>query len=609
MGSALWPAGDNEGLVPQSTFDLVITGPRPHVAYQKDPVGWMVDKLGLPRHTIEWSLNAGYDTHVWDGTVDPLVVACHALRDWQDCTIESGTGTGKSYIAAALALWFLACWEGAQVFTFAPTASQLRLYIWRYIREFWPKFVSHFPTATLTTESLRMKGGTDDTWAMHPKPVQVKAGEDVSTRAAGMHAAHMLLIYEETPGIDPAVLMAGKNTCTAPHNIRFAIGNPNHKLDALHKMSEEVGVTAVRCSSLDHPNVVGDNAFLIPGAISLQSVITRRMQFGENDPIYLSRVRGLSPDQAANALIRLEWLKAAAARWLARKEATAALEDEDGPPPEIQYDTRSVTAPKSAAPKVVVLPLTYKITGKGVDVANSEHGDERCIVDFSYNAVMRVESEPCPDANALGRQVCREMDEQGLAPERVGVDATGVGAGTVNECRAKNKPVMAIHFGGKPMQMAELLPDGQRYEWTADVNKFENLRAQMYWQIREDLRKGVIDMEENELLWQELTIVTFEDYPTTKIIPKDQIRAKLGRSPDSADALVMANWVRERAVRPEKVEDLPGHSLGIDPETGRPRERESAEAMVDRLMQDANRYPLANRYRPPYRGPQSGGHR
>src|ERR1044072_4908768 len=188
-----------------------------HVAYQRDPIGWMVDVLGIPEHTIRWSLNPGYEEHQWDGTPDPLVTALTALADWKDVGIESATGTGKSYTASAGGvLWFLAWWAGARVFTFAPKEDQLRLFIWAEIAKLWPVFQKHFPSAELSDLRIRMDG--TDNWGAWGYAVGVRADETVATKAARMHAEHMLLLYEEMPGIPLPVIAAGENTCTAPHN-------------------------------------------------------------------------------------------------------------------------------------------------------------------------------------------------------------------------------------------------------------------------------------------------------------------------------------------------------------------------------------------------------
>lgn len=517
MGIGLWPE-QNEPLIPAALFDDRTTV-RAHVEYQTDPIGWAVDKLLVPERTIRWSLNAAYDTHQWDGSVDPLVELAEALRDWKSVGCESGTGTGKSFWLAVLILWFLAAFEGSRVFTFAPKEDQLRLYIWMEIGKLWPLFSALFPTAILTDLEICMLGQGQRSWAAKGYAVGIVAGEGVSVKASGMHAEHMLLVYEETPGIPLPVLEAGENTCTAPHNIRVAIGNPNHRLDSLHKFCTSPGNVHIRMSSLDHPNVVEDDPTIVPGAVSRQAIERRRLKYGESSPVYLSRVRGESPDQASDALIRLEWLVRSDMRYQARKLAGT---------------------------------LPTRVTGKGVDVANSEHGDKACIADFGDDVVLKIDAFQCPDANLLGARVSNEMDKTGLAPERVGVDATGVGAGTVNELRRLKKIVQALHSAARPIAAAERGPTGSLYEWVPDANLFRHLRDQMLWQLREDLRLDALDMERNDELWEELTTPTFVDEPRTIIMAKDDIKEILGRSPDRADALMLGNWVRKRHYKPIK---------------------------------------------------------
>ena len=575
--SGLWPADEGRPIVERETFDarrLV----NAHVEYQTDPIGWAEDKLGIPRYTMEWGILPQYENHEWDGTPNPIAVMMNAIRDWKDCAVEAGTGTNKSYTAAIIILWFLACFPDAEVYTFAPTEDQLKLYIWKNIGILWPRFQAHFPTAELTTLTIRMYGGTNERWSAHGRAVQLRAGEDVATRAAGMHAEHMLLVYEETPGIDPSVTAAGKNTCTAPHNLRLAIGNPNHQLDTLHRMTKEAGVVAVRISALDHPNVVTNNASLIPGAASVVSIEKRRADYGETSPVYQSRVRGISPEQSSDALIRLEWLKRSAERWKAR---TVPIEGRDVPVSDLYGD------------------FTLS-TGKGVDAANSEHGDKGAICDFWENVVIRLDSFPCPDANLLGAQAYREARTAQLPGERVGVDAIGVGAGAVNEARRLGMFVNALYFGGSPMKMVAKDEHGQDVEWSPDANLFLNLRAQALWQLRVDLQNDDIDIPEDQELWEEAVILTFnDDGKVTSVLSKDKIRPLLGRSTNKLDAVAMANWVRKRTIVRPRVEEAPvGHSLGYDYAKGRPRERESADQLFARLLGDGHD-PLANRYSTP----------
>src|SRR6185437_1742141 len=91
----------------------------------------------------------------------------------------------------------------------------------------------------------------------------------------------------------------------------------------------------------------------------------------------------------------------------------------------------------------------------------------------------------------------------GLDARRIGIDAIGVGAGTVNKARELGMAVQALYAGAKPVTTAQRLPDGRVIEWGPDANRFQTLRGQMYWQTREDLRLGTIDVPEDRELWEE----------------------------------------------------------------------------------------------------------
>ena len=129
-----------------------------HVEYQRDPIGWMRDKLGVPEHTLVWSLNEGYEDHKWDGDINPLALVCKELADWKDVGVESGTGTGKTFLGACIVLWLLAVYEDSIVVTVAPKLNQLTKHLWKEIGSLWPQFQRSFPQAELLASGvIRMK--------------------------------------------------------------------------------------------------------------------------------------------------------------------------------------------------------------------------------------------------------------------------------------------------------------------------------------------------------------------------------------------------------------------------------------------------------------------
>jgi hypothetical protein len=147
---------------------------------------------------------------------------------------------------------------------------------------------------------------------------------------------------------------------------------------------------------------------------------------------------------------------------------------------------------------------------------------------------LEVTTFPCPDALQLGVRVMAEMTATGVEDHHVGIDSVGVGAAPVGLLRATGQ--IRIHA----------LNGGERAYPTGD-EKFANLRAQMWWQMRLDLQRGDIALPDDEELFQDLTAPEWETRNGVIYVEsKEALRARLKRSPDKGDAAVYWNWVRPR---------------------------------------------------------------
>lgn len=501
-----------------STATVAHAAPVDHSRYVTDPVGWIVDVLGVERESVVWSLRDAYAAHAWDGTPDPIARALELVAQGRWVAVSSGTGTGKTFGAAALLLWWLAVRRDAIAVTVATKEDQQTKGIWREVGRLWPAFQAHFPDAKLDTLRIRMEPWRGDAWGAWAITAAPKAGEESSTAVQGLHAKDLLALVDEGPGVWPAIVTALVNTMTGDNNVIAMFGNPDHQQDTLATFGQLSRVTPLRISGLDHPNVVMGRE-LIPGAVTRGSIQLRVDQYGTEGPLYLSRVRGIAPEQAEHALIRLAWCEAAVRR------------GED-----------IATAPA----------LRMGDHALGVDVAQSEAGDLAAVALGVGAALLEVKAFPCPNATKLGRDVWQMAREYRIAPEYIGVDPIGVGAATVN---ALDELTDAQHLarvircsgGAKALPASSRAPDGSVMDWLPDANKFKNLRAQMWWQLREDLRNGAIALPRDPTLFRELTVVQFTDENgLVTIESKDDIRKRLGKSPDRADAVVYWNWVRAR---------------------------------------------------------------
>lgn len=151
-----------------------------------------------------------------------------------------------------------------------------------------------------------------------------------------------------------------------------------------------------------------------------------------------------------------------------------------------------------------------------------------------------------------------------IAADKIGVDAIGVGAGVYSDLVRAGLNVRRIAFGGAPIPMA-------RDKAGASLElQFDNLKAQMWWKLREDFIAGAIRIPAHEGLIQDLVSVRYTVRGERKIAVEDKasLRKRIGRSTDYADALVIANFVRSIApVRvweavPERTDSDPLASAG-----------------------------------------------
>ena len=107
-------------------------------------------------------------------------------------------------------------------------------------------------------------------------------------------------------------------------------------------------------------------------------------------------------------------------------------------------------------------------------------------------------------------------------------DATGgFGQGAMDLCREKNMILSQANFSAKPF----------------NESLYPNLRTEAYAELARDIRNGFYIPEDvrAELLAQQVTI---DNRGRIALVPKELVKKALGRSPDRADAIALANYAR-----------------------------------------------------------------
>jgi len=159
----------------------------------------------------------------------------------------------------------------------------------------------------------------------------------------------------------------------------------------------------------------------------------------------------------------------------------------------------------------------------GVDVAR--FGRDRSVYIYRRGyEVTRIAENTKVDTMSLVGWLRNLLDEDD--PDNIAVDVIGIGAGVCDRLDELGYKVTEVNVGESP----------------DDKDKYFNLRAEVFWSLRELFKKDLIGIPNDSSLVQELTDLRYK-YSSEKKIrieAKEDMKKRIGRSPDKADALALA---------------------------------------------------------------------
>jgi phage terminase large subunit len=111
-------------------------------------------------------------------------------------------------------------------------------------------------------------------------------------------------------------------------------------------------------------------------------------------------------------------------------------------------------------------------------------------------------------------------------PDRIAIDSTGHGAWAADALKGQGIDVVSVNFAEKAKQ----------------EKKFSNRRSEMYGLAQKYFESGGrIPVRESQLKKElEASRYTLDNKNRIKMVPKDEIKLELGRSPDHSDAFVLS---------------------------------------------------------------------
>lgn len=463
--------------------------PSPHAA---DAAGWIRSR------TRE---------HVWSGQE----TICRSVVANRHTLVAACHGPGKSFTAARIALWWIDSHPPGEavVVTSAPTWPQVKAILWREMRD------AHKKAGMPGRINLSCEYVLDDgsLVAFGRKP----ADQD-EHGFQGVHARYLLVILDEACGIPRQLFDAVQALMTNADSRLLAIGNPDDPKSRLAELcegaanlapdasDEEVteavsksGANVIRIPLHATPNFTGEH---VPGDLKerLPSTLWEQeavILWGRDSARYTSKVLARFPDMAADGVVPWSWAKACMG-----EAATVAV----GP---------------LRTPRVL-----------GVDFGAG--GDQTVIRLREGPRASKRWATSTRDSEKIVEKMVEALRES--EADKVNADTIGIGWGVIGHLRSTLARIPGLrHVQVCPVNVAE---------GASQPEKYLNLRAQMWWEVGRELsRTGGWDLSEiDDRTLAELTEPSYRLDKAGRIVveAKDDVRKRLGRSTDDADALLMA---------------------------------------------------------------------
>lgn len=178
----------------------------------------------------------------------------------------------------------------------------------------------------------------------------------------------------------------------------------------------------------------------------------------------------------------------------------------------------------------------------GVDVART--GDDKtCFSLFDGNSLYGLHEYDALWLDEGAVKIIEVASDEGIPADLVNVDAVGLGAGTVDICHSHGFEVREVLSGNAALMIEEA---GDAFSFF----RFGNRRDQIWWQVREMLRRGrlriaIPDSPARKRLIADLMAPRYKvkGDKTFEVEDKDAIKKRLGRSPDDGESFVYA-WAK-----------------------------------------------------------------
>lgn len=448
--------------------------------------------------------------------------------------VASGTARGKDFVAACASLCFMYLTprfdptgkilsKNTKVAMTAPTGRQVENIMKPEIHRLVKAARAKFPFACpgrLVANDIRTDYAE---WFL----TGFKADNNATEAWSGFHAANVMFVVTEATGISETIFNAIEGNLQGNSRL-LLVFNPNIPTGYAAKAMTQDRFQKFRLNSLNAENVVTKQN-LIPGQVDYRWVAEKVKTWctkiskddfivGDGDfewegnyyrpnDLFRVKVLGLFPKVSTDTLIPYEWIELAVNRW---KE----LQEE-----------------KFKPKKSCLLGVDVAGMGRDASILCPRYGN------YVPQFIAHQSAGQADHMHVVGMIVNALTDRK---RDKAFIDTIGEGAGVYSRLKELNEQSRATY---KMNVYSCKFSEGVKgFKDSTGQIEFANMRAYLYWKVREwlDPKNGYYPaLPPCEQLMEEAINTHWKFQSDGRIIiePKDDIKERLGRSPDWMDAL------------------------------------------------------------------------
>jgi len=401
-----------------------------------------------------------------------------SVRDHRRTAVKSCHGSGKSYLAARIVIWFLHAFANSIVLTTAPTQNQVKNILWRNVNAAFQE-----KKRPLLGRCLQTQYDIDPSWYA----LGFKSEDTAADRFQGFHAENALVVIDEAAGVDDRVYEALDAVMTSEAARMLLIGNPTNPTGEFNAAfgSNRSLYNTITIKASDTPNIQAGKT-IRPYLITQQWIDDAVEKHGADSPYVKARVDAEFPTISENNLIPLAWVERANAR---------KIDDHSG------------------------------VMEAGLDPARMGTDQTGFCIRHGMTPLLETAWSGLDTMETVGKVRTILSEYPGVSA--IKIDVIGIGAGVYDRLHEEGYPVVPVNVSGK----------------SSDPERWPNLRHELWWEFRELFRTDQISGPIDDMTIGQITAPRYSynsRHSGAIIESKDDTKKRLGRSPDRAEAMMLA---------------------------------------------------------------------